>query len=69
VGTADGSIKHRNVAFRAEQGEIGMRKFMGLLLAAVVFGMFTTGAFAANSTGTHRHHAKRHHKQHHHQAK
>ena len=40
-----------------------MRKFMGLLLAAVVFGMFTTGAFAAN--GAHRHHAKRHHKQHH----
>ena len=35
-----------------------MRKFMGLLLAAVVFGMFTTGAFAANGTSTHRHHAR-----------
>jgi len=69
VGTANGSIKHRITVFRIEQGEISMRKFMGLLLAAVVFGMFTTGAFAANGTSTHRHHAKRHHKQHHHQAK
>jgi hypothetical protein len=66
---ADSSTKHRNVAFRADQGEIRMRKFMGVLLAAVVFGMFTTGAFAANGTSTHRHHAKRHHKLHHHQAK